>query len=273
MDNNKVYKVLFKGKILPGFDKEAVIENVFKITRIPKNVIKRKFFSGKTVVIRRADSQEYASRLQKTFAQAGIETYIEEVVETVNNNSEENTLTSEEITWEPQQAVQDTIQKDDIQSKPQSKPTIKKFAIIGTAAFILAVIFAYFLLSSPEPDTMQTPQDKVADIKELATTPTSRPFLHAKQINGLIKITDRAELSRLQRFLPLFNISSEYFVTLIQYLDRDDSISSTNPLYIFVTKEHKGILFNLEPALDITSLRQLQTQLYHCLKESNQTKL
>lgn len=265
MDNNKIYKVLFKGKILPGFDKEAVIENVYKITRIPKDVIKRKFFSGKTVVIRRADSQEYAGRLQKTFAQAGIETYIDEIIETVNNNNEENTLTSEEIDWEPQQAVQDTTQKDDTQPKPVSKPqpktTTKKFAIIGTAAFVLAVIFVYFLLSSPEPDTMQTSRNQVADIKGPVTTPTPRPFFRAKQINGLIKITDPVELSRLQRFLPLFNINSEYFAALRQYLNLDDSISNTNPLYIFMSNEHKGILFNSKSELDITSLKQLQVQL------------
>ena len=54
----KVYKVSFRGVILPGFDKDQVIENVHNITRIPKHTITRKFFSGKTVVIRHADSQE-----------------------------------------------------------------------------------------------------------------------------------------------------------------------------------------------------------------------
>ncbi len=77
----KTYKILSKGNILPGFDKEQVIDNIHSITQIHKEIIIRKFFSGKTVVIRHAYTQEDASQLQKKFSRTGIETYIHEFSE------------------------------------------------------------------------------------------------------------------------------------------------------------------------------------------------
>ena len=58
---------------------------ILNLTKIPVEIITRKFFSGKTVVIRHAEDRDYAEKLQTTFTEAGIQTTIEEIA--INENS------------------------------------------------------------------------------------------------------------------------------------------------------------------------------------------
>jgi len=95
-NSKKKYKVLFKGVILPGFDKTEVINNIHKLTNVPIDIITRKFFSGKTVVIRHSDDEQDSAKLMQSFSDAGIETRIEEVDITTleNNETHKNNLNS-----------------------------------------------------------------------------------------------------------------------------------------------------------------------------------
>ena len=70
------YKVVFKGHLLPGFDKEQVVINIARLTKLPLEKIEKKFFSGKVVIIRRAEDEAYAQKLQQLFTRAGLEVFI-----------------------------------------------------------------------------------------------------------------------------------------------------------------------------------------------------
>ena len=70
------FKVVFKGKLLPGFDMERVIGNIVQLTKLPPEKIKKKFFSGKVVIIRRAHDEPHAQKLQQLFTNAGLEVFI-----------------------------------------------------------------------------------------------------------------------------------------------------------------------------------------------------
>jgi hypothetical protein len=70
------YKVVFKGRLLEGFDKELVIVNISRLTKVAPEKVEAKFFSGKVVIIRRAPDENQAQHLQKLFTQAGLEVFI-----------------------------------------------------------------------------------------------------------------------------------------------------------------------------------------------------
>ncbi len=70
------HKVVFKGHLLPGFDKVQVIANIVRLTKLAPEKIEKKFFSGKVVIIRRAHTDEQAKKLQKIFTKAGLEVFI-----------------------------------------------------------------------------------------------------------------------------------------------------------------------------------------------------
>lgn len=70
------YKVVFKGRLLPGFDREQVITNIAQLTKLPAEKIENKFFNGKVVIIRRAHDQTHAQKLQHLFTKAGLEVFI-----------------------------------------------------------------------------------------------------------------------------------------------------------------------------------------------------
>lgn len=70
------YKVIFKGHLLPGFNKQQVVDNIARLTKVSAEKIEQKFFSGKIVIIRRAHEQAYAQKLQRLFTEAGIEVLI-----------------------------------------------------------------------------------------------------------------------------------------------------------------------------------------------------
>ncbi len=70
------HRVVFKGQLLPGFDKVQVIANIVRLTKLAPEKIEKKFFSGKIVIIRRAHNTEQAKKLQQLFTKAGLEVFI-----------------------------------------------------------------------------------------------------------------------------------------------------------------------------------------------------
>ncbi|MDX2503311.1 MAG: hypothetical protein QNL62_02355 [Gammaproteobacteria bacterium] len=293
MHNKTIYKVLFKGVILPGFDKEQVIENVHNTTRIPKEIIKRKFFSGKTVVIRRADNQDYASRLQKKFALAGIETYIE-VIEQVTTDSEQDDFEqsarlSEMLDSESQsnQQIQSAV------APPADKPTTitkrRSYATAGTILIVtLAVILSAYFLYDTAIDTVNVQTEKNIG-KDSPVTKTrvknkqantqkgipGEPFLSIGQTNVLIKITDANELNRLSQLLPLVDLDSAYFDILKQEIllrDTGLTISVDKPLYLYKTSQHKGVIVHTvnQSSVSISEKFQKQFNFIYNRLQSNQ---
>ncbi len=273
MTKKKIYKVSFKGVIFPGFDKEQVIDNVHDITRIPKQTISRKFFSGKTVVIRHADSQEYASRLQKTFAQAGIETYISELTETI---ADEKQVEPEELS-----ETVDTkeVTSSSIPSEKTQTSIVPKIAA-GLAVIVIISIVAYLMIDvepsavlNKEPSAAlhkkpSTPQESAKS--SLPTTPvvpetsiTTLPsFLAKDKIIGLIKLTDKSEFKQLLPFMKLLAINTTYHDVIKQKVSAKDSvfiISKEKPLYLFKTSKFSGIILNTKNKLPQTLLSSYKT--------------
>ncbi|MCU7966425.1 MAG: hypothetical protein KZQ74_04380, partial [gamma proteobacterium symbiont of Bathyaustriella thionipta] len=70
------YKVVFKGRLLPGYDIEQVVSNIVQLTKLPPEKIEKKFFNGKVVIIRRAHDRSHAQKLQHLFTEAGLEVLI-----------------------------------------------------------------------------------------------------------------------------------------------------------------------------------------------------
>ena len=67
------YKVVFKGQLLEGFSAAQVVSNIARLTKVPEEKIRKKFFSGKTVIIHRAHDESEAQKLQQLFTTAGLE--------------------------------------------------------------------------------------------------------------------------------------------------------------------------------------------------------
>ncbi len=246
-ENTRIYKVLFRGVILAGFNKDEVIDNVFNITRIPKATITRKFFSGKTVVIRHADSQEYASRLQKTFAQAGIETYIEEL--TADDNSEDNDFDIPEIA-------------DAVKSESTSRYSPKILLFISV--IIAAIAYGLYSVFFPNEDTK--PVSTISHLTKLSksggNTPVTKstsssiiqksisehpPVLlfEKSEVQQLIKITRNSEIIRLKRFMTLFNFNDNEIKAINLLLEQAAIVSSDTPLYLFKTSHGSGLYLTL----------------------------
>ncbi len=262
MTKKKIYKVSFKGVIFPGFNKEQVIDNIHDITRIPKQTISRKFFSGKTVVIRHADSQEYASRLQKTFSQAGIETYISELTETIDGEKQ--------VEPDKLSKIVDTkeVTSSSIPSKKTQTSIFPKIAA-GLAIIVIISIVAYLMIDvepsatldkepsavlneepsavlnkepsailskepsavlNEKPSSKSTPQKTAKN--SLPTTPVVPEtsiaelpsFLAKDKIIGLIKLTDKSEFRQLLPFMRLLAINTTYHDVIKQKISAKDSV-------------------------------------------------
>ena len=274
---SKVFKVLFRGVILPGFDKDDVIKNVHDITRIPEAIIKRKFFSGKTVVIRHADTQEYATRLQKTFAQAGIETYIEEIVkENLSANEDFNEYNASE-----------SPEHSDSASKG-SKTLILVSIVVIT---LIAMVFLTDVFTGKESeipvsmtDTQKTqPEEKIAakPVKNKSTdseTPLqSHPVSPSQRksepavlfsyddITQLIKITRLNELKRIKTFLPLFRLTEKQQAGIKKLLKEPLIISEQEPLYLFRTRNNFGLYVKFSSsAKDLSDIQSLLAENTRC---------
>ncbi len=292
----KVYKVLFRGVILPGFEKDDVIKNVHNITRIPEAVIRRKFFSGKTVVIRRADTQDYATRLQKTFAQAGIETHIEEKTE---EESEQNQSVNDKSSSD-----EDFNQFSDSENIQPSESKIKGSNILITIGIaVVLVLTALILLTDIFDDifddkesavpvsktnnqtqsvvkktSAQSVNDKTADSQiQPDTQPATRPVKpsHIKaepavlftqdEITLFIKITHLSELERIKSFITLFHLSEKQLAGVKQLLTQPLMISEQEPLYLFSTQKHFGLYAKPgAPLKDLTDSPFLSADNGHC---------
>ncbi len=265
----KIYKVSFKGIILPGFDKEQVINNVHNITRIPEHTITRKFFSGKTVVIRHADSQEYASQLQKTFAQAGIETYIHEYTETITDDNvtdDKGSETQQSTSKTPSTSAPclETFEQDSAfwnDDSPQEKDTgktqrsktaasLSKIIIAMILVVIIGAVILYFTVFTA-PETKNTASVKPPETMAAQQKPVVKPetelsaFLETEKIQGLLKITSAEQLQQLSSIAGLLNLPPQFLQQVKSLIQKKNSIlaiSPQQPLYLFKTQQISGIL-------------------------------
>ena len=101
------YKVVFKGRLLPGYNKEQVVSNIAQLTKLPTEKIEKKFFNGKVVIIRRAHDKSHAQKLQHLFTETGLEVLIlrdirEEIIE-------EDELSPRGLLPEKQKQIEDFI--------------------------------------------------------------------------------------------------------------------------------------------------------------------
>ena len=306
MTVKKVYKVTFKGVILPGFDKDQVIENVYTITRIPKHTIIRKFFSGKTVVIRHADSQEYATHLQKTFSQAGIETYITELDDQLSED--------EPLTPDSEEISEDSAQNESAAApvEPEKNRLSKK--ILAFASVILFSVVILFFVNKNTLDPINGSDLKVEDsglivkdsglkvedsgikvedsgikvedsTKKTIQVDTKDPlpaFITDKQLAVLIKITSKTELKRLSQFIKLLDIKSDFPDVIKQAVNAEKSdinISDKSPLYVFKLKAQEnetqgqtGIFLSTKNKLPQALISELQNKLAQSLKSASCAK-
>ncbi|MCP3850893.1 MAG: hypothetical protein GY694_11755 [Gammaproteobacteria bacterium] len=247
MANKKTYKILSKGNILPGFDKEQVIDNIHSITRIPKETIIRKFFSGKTVVIRHAYTQEDASQLQKKFSSTGIETYIHEFNEPVIAQNTESGSKPETKT---------NVTKD---KKNRLKKSVAAIAILLIISVIVLTLITKDNLSeesSIATDPTSTPtKEKGFDHSTKPKKPsnntqtnkrTNRPDWYAlEEIKSLIKVTSDSELLMLFQFLSLINTNQETIDNISRVIKNSAKISKKTPLYIVTSDKNKKYDFSI----------------------------
>ena len=276
-ESSKVFKVLFRGVILPGFDKDDVIKNVHNITRIPEAVIERKFFSGKTVVIRHADTQEYATRLQQTFAQAGIETHIEEIPK--ENFSADKDFNKDNASPSPEHA--------------ESAPKGYKALILGGIIIIMlmAMVFLTDVFTGkeseipanisdrqkiqPEQKTAEKPvnsntTDSATQLQHQSVSPSQiKPepnvLFSYDEITQLVKITRLEELRRINTFLPLFGLSENQQAGIKKLLKESLIISEQEPLYLFRTRNDFALYVKLaSSAKDFTDIQSLLADKDNC---------
>ena len=267
---NTVFKVLFRGVILSGFDKVDVIKNVHDITRIPETVITRKFFSGKTVVIRHADTQEYATRLQKTFAQAGIETYIEELLTAPDSSDSDEDLED---------------YNEEVPAKTRSsalwfKPVILLLAIIaGVGLAFLGGFFDHTQtdkkipvikdkslkkntsdLKSELKNELKADSIKVKEQEFSAKTPSKtipepdvKLLFSQSDIKQYIKITHPKELVWLKQFIKLFKLSENQKNAINELVEQNINVSRQTPLFLFSTKENFALFLNASLSKAVTA--------------------
>ena len=274
---SKVFKVIFRGVILPSFDKDDVIKNVHDITRIPEAVIKRKFFSGKTVVIRHADTQEYATRLQKTFARAGIETYIEEIVR-------ENSSANEGLN---EYNASECPEHSDSASKGSKTLILVSIVII----MLIAMVFLTDVFTGKESEipVSMTDRQKIQPKEKIAVKPVknnstdsgtrlqSQPVSQSQikpepsvlfsydDITQLIKITRLKEVEKINTFLPLFGLSENQQAGIKKLLKEPLIISEQKPLYLFRTRNNFGLYVKFSSsAKDLTDIQSLLAEKTSC---------
>jgi hypothetical protein len=272
MDEKAVFKVTFKGVILPGFDRDQVIENVFKITRIPKDTITRKFFSGKTVVIRHAVTQEYASNLQKTFAQAGIETNIEKVTDTVT--SETKKLSFHDFS---------DIEIPENKLAPEAatrQPRSSKLLLLLPLLVIILVSIWYF--SKEQPGAAKTDTElnsQTATTAEITNTSSAQPapeqviatsqtenglqekksettqamvpqqaLFDQSRVNHLVHFKQNYSWDDVSDFFALINLPDNFNDALNQIFTSSGGKKQYDSVWVFDTDSFQGILIESEQA-------------------------
>lgn len=76
MDNSPIYRVVFSGRLLDGFEPAEVKRGLASQLRLSPEKIEA-FFSGEKQVLKRADTPEKAQRYVEAFARAGLITLVE----------------------------------------------------------------------------------------------------------------------------------------------------------------------------------------------------
>ncbi|MCU7800139.1 MAG: hypothetical protein KZQ70_08330 [gamma proteobacterium symbiont of Lucinoma myriamae] len=94
------YKVVFKGRLLPDFDRNQVITNIAQLTKLPAEKIENKFFNGKVVIIRRAHDNSHALKLQQLFTKAGLEVFILQDVEQEEIEQDDESIMHNEMSFQ-----------------------------------------------------------------------------------------------------------------------------------------------------------------------------
>ncbi len=300
MSTNNIYKVTFKGVILPGFDKHQVIDNIHNISRIPKHTISRKFFSGKTVVIRHAENIDYARQLQATFSYAGIETYIQEFP--AASQQEKFSAPGSE------QAIEKSL--DTLIPPSSTSKNTNRLKLLSAFAIIILSIFSTLIFlkdNTPpadpvvhqsdinsaaghttltslrdtaetipgEPETKKTGADSATDTVSQVTDYDLPDFLNQRQLDVFIKFTDQHSLNKLSQFILLADINPLISSFIKQQLNDNKQliISAQQPLYIYKSKEHSGILINKQADFSAADMRQLEDEIAHLTNISGYQKL
>ena len=157
------YKVVFKGRLLPGFSQEQVIANISSLTKLSPEKVQSKIFCGKSVIIRRADTESHAKQLQLLFTEAGLEVVI---LKTVQKIQQQHAQAKEKSNKE-------IIAKE-------IKTTIKKRKLPIVAIVLWGVFFAVlFNLWSQYHIDVSTPDEIVKIEQALA----DKPLLFLAHIN------------------------------------------------------------------------------------------
>ena len=72
-DNENInYSIVFLGEIITGFEKQQVLNNLCRITRLSTTEAEQKFFNSGHVVIKRTGNIEQARKYQNKFLRAGM---------------------------------------------------------------------------------------------------------------------------------------------------------------------------------------------------------
>ncbi len=159
------YKVVFKGHLLPGFNKQQVVENIARLTKLPAEKIDQKFFSGKVVIIRRAHEQSYAQKLQQLFTDAGIEVVI------LKDESRQSDIASA--------ASGADAEHPDKQAKKQRRSTVTGIKQLVIPLLIGILLIGGFGLWHKYSVTMAVPEEVTAIENSLA----SKKLLFLAHIN------------------------------------------------------------------------------------------
>jgi hypothetical protein len=74
VDKEVSYSVVFMGEIINGFEKQQVLKNLAKITRLPVEEVEQKFFleNASRIVIKKTTDLEKARRYHGKFLRAGM---------------------------------------------------------------------------------------------------------------------------------------------------------------------------------------------------------
>ncbi|MCW8930423.1 MAG: hypothetical protein OQL19_09320 [Gammaproteobacteria bacterium] len=158
------YKVVFKGKLLPGFDMEQVVNNIVQLTKLPQEKIEQKFFSGKVVIIRRAHDASHAQKLQQLFTNAGLEVFI--------------------LKDETQKIKQEYQSISSKQKKRQFTKKIKKTVKKNNRTILATILWVVFLvmivnLWNTYNVTIEVPDEVV----EIESSLANKPLLFMTHIN------------------------------------------------------------------------------------------
>ena len=258
MTKKTVYKVVFRGKILPKHKQGQVVDNIHRITKIPKQVIEKKFFSGKNVVIRHADTEEYAKSLQKIFYEAGIETSIETQSSSADEDSSTNTLADASYQQLSIENDQGTINKSLIKRVP--------VFVILVLGLLVSLFFLFYPKTQDKDLSTSTTAKIIKDSKKSLTVAENKPITKKTSVKSdrhefFIQINNRQEHKRLTRFITYLNASESINNLILATIKNNTFISSTSPAYLFSYNQFKGALLPTDTLADKRLFNSIRDQL------------